>query len=316
MATLIARTRTRMVSTLAPASVAAAYAEKAATLQPVDATWYLPNIPQSGYHEFMKRRLQNAVFFDVDAAKDTSKPYPHMLPSADVFKQYVDQLGIKNNSDLVFYDQQGIFSACRAGWLFEIFGHDEAKIAYLNTFPAYHKSLSDPNLVMKLHTAETLVDTSLATAPSSLPPSDYQVSFDPSKVVLYEDLLELLQNGKISEYNLVDARGSKRFTGEIEEIRPGMSSGHIPGAINIPFTELLTADQAFLSASSIRKILKAKGIDESKPTIVSCGSGVTACVVRAAMQLAGYDSGKIAVYDGSWSEWAVRAPKEFIVKGN
>lgn len=306
----------RMVSTLAPANVEAFFAAKSDAVQPIDATWYLPTVPLSGYHEFMKRRLtKEAVYFDIDAVKDHTKPYPHMLPAPEQFSMAASQLGIKNDAELVFYDQQGIFSACRAAWMFEVFGHDPNKIYFLNTFPAYSKTHGDANLVMKVHTRETMVVTDIATAPSCLPPSDYKVNFDASKVVLYEQLLELVRSGEISNFNLIDARGASRFTGEVEEIRPGMSSGHIPGAINVPFTELLTADKAFLSAMSLRKILSAKGIDESKPTIVSCGSGVTACVVRAAMQLAGYDSAKIAVYDGSWSEWAVRAPKEYIVKG-
>lgn len=305
----------RMVSTLAPASVASFFAGKSTKVQPIDASWYLPNVPISGYHEFMKKRLtKEAVFFDVDGISDKTKPYPHMLPTPEHFAMAVSQLGITNDSDLVFYDQQGIFSACRAGWLFEIFGHDLDKIYYLNTFPGYAKSHSDPNLVMKVHSYDTLLCSDIATAPSSLPPSDYKVSFDSSKVVLYEDLLELVKTGAISEFNLIDARGATRFTGEVEESRPGMSSGHIPGAINIPYTEVLTPAKGFLSASSLKKIFKKSGIDETKPTIVSCGSGVTACVVRAAMQLAGYDSSKLAVYDGSWSEWALRAPKEFIVK--
>lgn len=306
-----------MVSTLPPASLGRFFAEKQASIQPIDATWYLPNVPVSGYHEFMKSRLtKNAVYFDIDGIKDATKPYPHMIPTPEVFAASVSQLGIKNDADLVIYDQQGIFSACRAGWLFEIFGHDPERISYLNTFPAYSKSHSDPNLVMKVHKSDTLVVKDIATAPSSLPQSDYKVTFDPSKVVLYEDLLQLVESGDIANYNLIDARGSARFTGEVEELRPGMSSGHIPGAINIPFTDVLTPEKAFLSISSLKKIISAKGVDESKPTIVSCGSGVTACVVRAAMQLAGYDSSKIAVYDGSWSEWALRAPKEYIVKGN
>jgi thiosulfate/3-mercaptopyruvate sulfurtransferase len=117
-----------------------------------------------------------------------------------------------------------------------------------------------------------------------------------------------------SEVTLVDARSGPRFTGEAPEPRAGLSSGHIKDSINLPFTDLLTPQKAFLSKMSLKNILKETNIDDSKPIIVMCGTGVTACVIRCAMQLAGLDSSKIAVYDGSWTEWAQRAPSKHIVK--
>lgn len=307
-------TQFRMVSVIAPASIGNFY-ETHKDAVSVDATWYMPNVPMNGFNEFQKRRIKNAVYFDIEKIKDHESDFPHMLPSQKFFEKEVGKLGITNDKVLVFYDQQGVFSLCRAAWMFEVFGHDINKINILNTFPGYCKNTSDPNLVMKLHGANTLVDEEIVTAPSNLPKAEYKATLDESKVVTFEQLLKLVEQDKIgTEYTLVDARSNPRFTGEAPEPRAGLSSGHIKNAINIPFTDLLTPEKSFLSTMSLNNIFKRNNIDDSKPIIVMCGTGVTACVVRCAMQLSGMDSSKIAVYDGSWTEWAQRAPESLIVK--
>jgi thiosulfate/3-mercaptopyruvate sulfurtransferase len=306
----------RNLTVIPPANADKFYLEHESTIIPIDASWYMPNLPINGYHEFMKQRFsERAVFFDIEKIKDHLSKYPHMLPSKEVFEKEVGELGIKNDSELLFYDQQGVFSLCRAVWMFELFGHDVSKLNILNTYPAYCKSHGDPNLVMKVHGIKTLVQENLVTSPTPFPPSEYKAEFDSSKVIIYEQLLKLVEEDKIgSEFTLIDARAAPRFKGEVDEPRPGLSSGHIKNAINLPFTELLTPEKSFLSSMSLKNIFKNKNIDDSKPIIIMCGTGVTACVVRCAMQLAGFDSSKIAVYDGSWTEWGLRAPKSLIVK--
>lgn len=308
-------TKIRMLSTIPPASLDKFYKDHEETIIPVDASWYMPNVPINGYHEFMKQRFsKKAVFFDIEKIKDNTSKFPHMLPTKEEFELEVSQLGIKNDSDLIFYDQQGVFSLCRAVWMFEIFGHDISKLSILNSYPSYCKSHGDPNLVMKVNGRKTLVQDNLVTSPTPFPQSEYKATFDPSKVVTYEQLLKLVEDDKIgSEVTLIDARGSQRFTGETPEPRAGVASGHIKNAINLPFNELLTPQKSFLSAMSLKSIFKSKNIDDSKPVIVMCGTGVTACLVRCAMQLAGFDSSKIAIYDGSWTEWGSRAPESLIV---
>lgn len=305
-----------MLSVVPPASVDSFYQKHKDTLIPIDSSWYMPNVPINAYHEFMKKRFSSGtVFFDIEKAKDHSNKYPHMLPSKEDFEKEVSELGIKNDSELLFYDQQGVFSLCRAAWMFEVFGHNLSKIYILNTYPAYAKSHSDPNLVNKVHDKKTLLDNKLVSSPSPYPTSEYHATFDSSKVVLYEQLLELVENGKIgSEYTLIDARSAARFSGESPEPRAGMSSGHIKNAVNIPFSEVLTPQKAFLSNMTLQSLFAEKNINHNKPIIVMCGTGVTACVVRCAMQLAGFDSSNISIYDGSWTEWSQRAPKSLIVK--
>lgn len=315
-ASFLIKSSKRMLSVVPPAAVDSFYQKNKDSLIPVDASWYMPNVPINAYHEFMKKRFSSGtVFFDIEKARDHSSKFPHMLPSKEDFEAEVSDLGVKNDSLLLFYDQQGVFSLCRAAWMFEVFGHDLSKIFILNTYPAYAKSHSDPNLVNKVHGIKTFIDDKLVTSPSPYPKSQYHATFNPSKVVTYEQLLDLVEKDKIgSEYTLIDARSAARFSGEAPEPRAGMSSGHIKNAINIPFSEVLTPEKAFMSSMTLKNLFARKHIDDSKPIIVMCGTGVTACVVRCAMQLAGFDSSKIAVYDGSWTEWAQRAPENLIVK--
>jgi len=309
---------TRNVSTVAPAEIEK-FLQRHRTdkVLPVDASWYMPNVPMNGFNEFQKERFnKDAVFFDIDKISDHSSPYPHMLPSQKSFENIVGQLGISNDTLLLLYDKQGIFSLCRAAWMFEIFGHDPEKLFILNTFPSYKQSFADLNLVMVVHEMINRLETTVVTKPSPHEPVTYKATFDPSKVVSYEKILKLAQKGEIGKsVTLIDARSHDRFTGAVGEPRAGISSGHVPGAVNLPFNELLTPNKSFLSKMSLQSVLKEHKIDESKPIIVMCGTGVTACVLRTGLILAGFNQDNIAVYDGSWTEWAMRVPEQLIAKG-
>jgi thiosulfate/3-mercaptopyruvate sulfurtransferase len=104
---------------------------------------------------------------------------------------------------------------------------------------------------------------------------------------------------------VLDARAAGRFTAQVPEPRPGMRSGHIPGSVNLPYTELLAADQTMLAPPTLRARLARAGVDGRRSVVTSCGSGITACILTLAMVQAGLPAG--AVYDGSWSEWGGRA---------
>lgn len=309
----------RLLSTVAPAEVESflkKHDEK--NVLPIDASWYMPNVPLNAYNEFQRERFNpNAVFFDIEKVSDRSSKFPHMLPKPELFAQEVGKLGIKNDSELLLYDQQGIFSVCRAAWMFEIFGHDPEKLFILNTFPSYKQSFADPNLVMVVHEMRNRLETELVTKPSPHPATNYEATLDPSKVVSYEQLEGLVKSGMIGkDITLIDARSNERFTAKVQEPRPGIAAGHVPGAVNLPYTQLLTPTKSFLSLMTLQDVLHKHNINDDKPIIVMCGTGVTACVVRTGLILAGLDPKKIAVYDGSWTEWAQRAPKDLIAKGN
>ncbi|KAI8623743.1 Rhodanese-like domain-containing protein [Xylariaceae sp. FL1651] len=263
---------------------------------PLCAAWFLPNDSRSGIEAFREKRIPKARFFDLDKVKDKHSPYPHMLPTAKQFAQAMSELGIRKDDTVVVYDTQelGIFSAPRVGWTLRVFGHP--KVHILNNFKLW---------VEEGYPTESGNLYSVECNPYPIP------KVDEGKIASYEEVREIAldSNKEGSEgVQIIDARPHGRFTGEAPEPREGLSSGHIPGSINIAFSEVLDpTTKAFLPKDQLRKVFEEKGVDPSKPIISSCGTGVTAVVIETALEEAGYgsvDSRK--VYDGSWTEWAQR----------
>lgn len=254
---------------------------------PLDATWYLPNVPRDAYKEFLEERIPGAVYFDLDKIKAPS-PYPHMMPQKDAFAKAMSEMGLKNDDMLVVYDRQGIFSGPRVFWMLQVFGHKN--VFLLDNWFKYK------NLNGALEHGDSI---------DQRPVTNYVVSGQPSKWLLFEDVKNLVTSGKLKNHYLLDARPIERFYGYKPEPRPDTSSGHIPGAISLPFSTCV-ANSWLKSKEEIAEILEEKHIKNDKPIIVMCGSGVTACVIKLAVDsVLGSDA---LIYDGSWTEWAARAP--------
>jgi thiosulfate/3-mercaptopyruvate sulfurtransferase len=250
-----------------------------------DTTKYLPNEAKDGLTEFRKAHIPGARFFDIDAIADADTDLPHMVPAPGRFARLVGALGVGNDSTIVFYDQKGLASAARGWWMMGLYGHDDAAVLDGGL----------PKWIAEGRKTEA-GDLAPAAAKTFLP------AYRPARLRGVGDLLaNLRSNAEL----VLDARAAARFHGEAPELRPGVRSGHIPGSRNLPYTELLAADQTLLPPDALRKKLAAAGVDGSKPVVTSCGSGVTATILTLAMTLAGLPEG--AVYDGSWTEWGGRA---------
>ena len=256
-----------------------------------DATKYLPNEGRDGRMEFVRAHIPGARFFDIDEVADPDTDLPHMVPSAGRFAKLMGAMGVSNADRVVFYDQKGMASAPRGWWLLSLFGHDNAFV--LNGgLPAWTRAG---------HPTE-------AGEPSVPAPATFVATL---RTTWLRGIGDMLSNVSAPRPELVlDARPAGRFAGTAPEPRPGMPSGHMPGARNLPWTDLTLADGTMLPAPALQERFRVSGVDGTRPVVTTCGTGVTATVLTLGMVEAGLPPG--AVYDGSWTEWASRpdTPKE------
>jgi len=246
----------------------------------VDASWYLPAQKRDGAAEYAERRIPGAVHFDIDKIKDTSSSLPHMLPSASDFAAAVGALGIGDGMRIVVYDGLGFFSAPRVRWTFKVFGARDVVILD-GGFP---KWLAEGRPVEE-------------DSPKARQPRSFTARLDNGAVADADDVARATASQAIQ---VVDARAADRFCGEAAEPRPGLASGHIPGSLNLPSSQL-TTDGRLKSPEEIVALFRDAGVDLDKPSIMSCGSGVSAVILSTALETVGKPAK--AIYDGSWSEW-------------
>jgi thiosulfate/3-mercaptopyruvate sulfurtransferase len=250
-----------------------------------DATKYLPNEPKDGHAEFLHAHIPGARYFDIDQIADTDTDLPHMVPTPGRFARLMAALGVTNTSRVVFYDQKGLASAARGWWLMGLFGHDLAAVL-------------DGGLPKWMKEGRTVADGE----PATHEPGYFRPDYRSGQLRGVGDVLRnVLTRGEL----VLDARAAGRFTGAVPEPRAGMRSGHIPGSVSVPYTDLLNADGTFRTAGEVRGRFEAAGVDGSRPLVTSCGSGVTACILTLGLRVAGFPEG--AVYDGSWTEWGGRS---------
>ncbi len=247
-----------------------------------DATKYLPNEARDGAAEFAAAHIPGARFFDIDLVADPETTLPHMVPTPGRFARLMGELGVGNDSTLVFYDQKGIASSARGWWLMGLFGHDAAAILD-GGLPEWTREGRPVETGAPPPPAPTQFRASLRA--ERLRGIGDMMAPDPARVVL-------------------DARPAGRFAGTAPEPRPGLPSGHMPGSTSLPSTELLGPGGTMLSPADLRARFAAAGVDGTKPVVTSCGTGVTATILTLGLIQAGFPPG--AVYDGSWTEWASR----------
>jgi len=249
-----------------------------------DATKYLPNEPFDGLTKYREAHIPGARFFDIDVVADPDTSLPHMAPTAGRFARLMGEMGISNATRVIFYDQKGLQSSARGWWLMKLFGHEKAAVL-------------DGGLPKWL--AEGRATESGDAKPAA--PSSYTPDFCADLVKGIGDVKRIIAGGSAL---ILDARAKGRFDGTAPEPRPGLPSGHMPGAQSVPFNELLNADFTMKDAATLRARFAAAGADGSKPVVTSCGTGVTACILALGLKQAGL--GDAAIYDGSWTEWAGR----------
>jgi thiosulfate/3-mercaptopyruvate sulfurtransferase len=254
-----------------------------ATLPPVGV-----NPPLDTRARYTAKHIPGAVFFDIEDFSDHSNPSPHMLLAPVAFSSGLSALGIGDEMDLVVYEQEGVFSAPRAWWM-------------LKTFGAQRVYLLDGGL-------RAWCDAGLPTEAGEVlrAPAVFHATLNENAVKDFSQMQTLIA----AQAQILDARSAGRFSGTAPEPRPGLSSGHMPGATSIPFSELVNNGR-LRSAEELREIFAAKGVDREQPITTTCGSGVTAAVIALGLEIAG--AKQVSLYDGSWAEYAAQ-PQAVIVK--
>ncbi|MBN6046297.1 3-mercaptopyruvate sulfurtransferase [Citrobacter sp. ku-bf4] len=233
--------------------------------------------------EYRSGHIPGAVFFDIEALSDHTSPLPHMMPRPESFAVAMRELGVHQDKHLIVYDEGNLFSAPRAWWM-------------LRTFGVENVSILGGGLAGWQRDALPLQEGNI-----ELPEGEFDTAFTPEAVVRVTDVL-LASHEKSAQ--IVDARPAARFNAEVDEPRPGLRRGHVPGALNVPWTELVQEGE-LKTTDELDAIFFRHGVSFDRPIIASCGSGVTAAVVVLA--LATLDVPNVALYDGAWSEWGARA---------
>lgn len=249
-------------------------------LRVVDATWVAPFLVgrETGQQAYNKGHIPGAVFFDIDAIAEPDSDLPHMLPSSILFSSRVRKMGLGDGNRIIIYDQNSFFASARVWWMFRTMGHKDVFV--LNGgFAAWQAVGGDIE---------------------DLPPVAVERHFTPrARADLLRDMSHVQAATADGNATILDARPPGRFDGSAPEPRADLKSGHMPGAVNIPASRLLTEAGTLKSAAGLQALL---GNYLETPVITTCGSGVSAAIINLALARLGHWDA--ALYDGSWSEWA------------
>ena len=261
----------------------------ASDLRIVDATKHLPEAARNARAEYLAAHIPGAVFMNLDDLVDADAPVENTIPPPEKFASRIQQLGLGDGSRIVLYDDSAVKTSARAWFMLRMFG-------------AQNVALLDGGIAKwKAEGRE------LASGAHNLRCRHFTAWSDPSGL---RSKADVLANITSRAEQLVDARGAGRFSGADAETRPGIASGHVPGARNVPYGQMFNPDGTWKDADSIRDVFMAARVDLSNPVITTCGSGVTACCLAFGLHLVGKND--VALYDGSWTEWGADAslPKD------
>ncbi len=250
----------------------------------VDATVHLPDTGRNARSEYLQGHIPGAVFFDFERVADQTHALPRRCPEAGVLSEEASALGIDNDTHVIAYDTLGLYSAARVWWLFRHYGYDRV-------------SVLDGGL-KAWRAAGLPVETGEAPAARK----DFIPGEQRGLLARWPRVIAAMRSGSPQ---IIDARTPGRFAGTEQDRYPGTRLGHIPGSRNVYWASLLEPEtRCLLPAAGLRARMEAAGVDYGRPAILTCGSGLTACILALALHLTGHDDWR--VYDGSWEEWGRR----------
>lgn len=230
---------------------------------------------------FEDAHIPAARFLPMGRLADPDSDLPMTLPPADHFAHALSEAGVGHADRIVLYDRSPLHSAARVWWLLTLFG--ATSVSLLDGGLDAWKAAGHPVML------------GAAGAPEA--PGLFLAEPDLARV---RSLREVRTHVEAGDAQIVDARSPGRFAGAEPEPRPGVEPGHIPGALNLPYSRLFEADGRWKSPAAIAETFAAAGVDPARPMVATCGSGITACVLAFGAERIG---GMMPVYDGSWTEW-------------
>lgn len=249
----------------------------------IDATWFLPGAERDARAEYESCHIPRAVFFDLDAVCEPKGLHPHMVPSAARFSSRVRQLGLGDGVRIVVYDNNRFFASARVWWMFRFMGGGDVMVL-------------DGGLAKWRAEERPVTET-----PSRPMPRHFTVR---QNNLVYRELDQMRANLTNRREQVVDARSSARFHAQEPEPRPGLRGGHIPGAKNLWYGELVAADGTLKAPAELRRAFADAGVNLAQPVVTTCGSGVSAALLNLALYELGIHNS--ALYDGSWAEWGAQ----------
>lgn len=285
-----------MFTTLISCTQLQALQRAGASLLIVDCTADLMN-PAAGRQQFLGAHLPGAIHADLDhdlsahGTADAASGGRHPLPHREVFAQWLRQIGLHTDTQVVVYDRNGLNFCGRLWWMLKWAGHEAVAVL-------------DGGL-----SAWTSVGGAVEAGPAAPPtPSDWTLHPPLRTLVTANDVLAHLDQ---PDQTLIDARATPRYRGEVEPLDP--VAGHIPGALNRPFGLNLDEQGRFKPVATLRAEFESLLAGRDPASVVhQCGSGVSAVPNLLAMEVAGFAPTRL--FAGSWSEWC-RDPSRPVAKG-
>jgi thiosulfate/3-mercaptopyruvate sulfurtransferase len=281
--------QTTMYSTLISAEQLTNFAQSSAQpLMIFDCTFDLMK-PEVGQQQFDEAHIPGAVYVNLDKHLSSKNDLAaasggrHPLPSRETFAAWLSSIGFTNAHQAVVYDRNGVNYCGRLWWMLKWVGHEPVAVL-------------DGGL-QAWQNAGGAVETAATAKKRKFTPSNFALA---GELVDLAAINVVAENFSKSSQTILDARGASRFRGEVEPLDP--AAGHIPGALNRPFTENIDATGKFKPAEVLKaEFAKLLAGRDPNTVVHHCGSGVSAVPNVLAMELAGF--GRQALFAGSWSEW-------------